>query len=82
MKGQIINHPTINMDKVVEVGKTHVEIFEQNFPSGFHKAIPHSQSRLYNGLTSQANQSPKSKVVNTEVIYARAMGLQNSARKK
>ena len=79
MTGQVINHPALNVDKAVELGAAQMEAFEQQLPNGFYSPI----TRVVNTFKDTLKKHIKigdTKVHNTEVIYARVMGLQNSER--
>ena len=52
-------------------GLMNMESFERSWPGGFHDSIPKSRKHIKVG---------DGKVFDTETIYARAMGLQSSAR--
>ena len=76
--GQVINHPAINIDAAYELGKTAMEAFEQSLPGGFYKTIPKVVNTI--GTLRKHIKDKESKIINTELIYVRAMALQNSDR--
>ena len=76
--GKIVSHPSVNVDNAVVIGKKQMESFEESLPAGFHKAI---QSKVHTMAVSRKHiKISENKVFDTEIIYARAMGLQRSFR--
>ena len=75
--GQVVNHSSVNVDKAQLLGKTQVS-FERSWPGGFHDSIPRIVTTM--ALSWKHIKVGDAKVFDTVTIYARAMGLQSSAR--
>lgn len=76
--GQVFTHPTLNVDNAIELGRKMMEEFQGMWPASFHKT-------LHKCVTTMAQVKKNSKVnsmkiLDTEMIYARAMALQCSQR--
>ena len=75
--GQVVNHSSVNVDKVQLLVKTQMESFERSWPGGFHDSIPQIVTTM--ALSRKHIKVGDAKMFDTETIYARAMGLQSSA---
>ena len=76
--GQVLTHPALNVDNAMELGRKMMEEFQGMWPSSFHKP-------LHKCVTTMAQVKKNSKVrsmkiLDTGMIYARAMALQYSQR--
>ena len=70
----VVTHPSVNVHNAVKLGQTQMDSFEKTWPGGFHDSIP----KVVNTMTFPRKhiKLEKSKVFETEIIYARAMTLQ------
>ena len=75
--GQVVSHPSVNVEKAVQLGKTQMETFKQSWPYEFHDAIPKSVTTMV--YPRKHIKVGDTKVFDTETIYARAMSVQSSA---
>ena len=74
--GNVVNHTKVNVDNAVNLGTQ--QSFENRWPNSFHEAIHHT---VHTMASAQKHiKVGDSKAFDTEVIYARAMGLQSSNR--
>ena len=76
--GKVVAHPSVNVDNAVVLGKTQMEAFEKSWPRGFHDTIPKLVNTM--ALSCKHLKVGDVKVFDTEIIYARAMGVQSSMR--
>ena len=76
--GKVVNRSSVNVDKAQLLGKTQMESFERSWPGGFHDSIQKIVTTM--ALSRKHIKVGDAKVFDTETIYARAMGLQSSAR--
>ena len=77
--GKVICHHAINVDGALEHGNTALQNFKEKLPTGFYDTITktvHTMSSSKMHITIGDK-----KIVNTELIYARAMALKDSERK-
>jgi len=51
--GQFVTHPSVNVEKAVQLGQAQMETFEQHLPDGFHDTI---SKCYYYGCLTQAHQ--------------------------
>ena len=74
--GEVVYHPSANADQAVALGKQQCEEFEAGWSDSFFDTI----SRVVNpmSVSSKFIDVGHSKVFDTEMLYARAMGLQSS----
>ena len=73
--GQVVNQSSVKVDKAQLLGKIQMESFERSWPGGFHDLI-----QKIVALSRKHITVGDAKVFDTETIYAKAMGLQSSAR--
>lgn len=76
--GQIISNESVNVDNAYQVGTNQMKLFENGWPESFHGPIHKSVTTMYFG--EKNIKVAEKKVYDTEIIYARAMALQNSVR--
>ena len=76
--GKIIDHPSVNVDGAVEHGKMALDRYKEKLPEGFYDTIP----KVVQNMSSVKKHVKigESKVINTELVYARAMALNSSDR--
>ena len=69
----MVYHPSVNADQAVALGKQQCEEFEAGWPDSFYDTI----SRVDNPMSVSGKfiDVGHSKVYDTGVLYARAMGL-------
>ena len=75
--GRIVANPLVNVDNAVYLGSQQLQAFEKSWPAGFHDTIPKLVHTM--ALPLKHIEVGDTKVFDTEVIYARAMGLQASS---
>lgn len=76
--GQLLTQPSLNVDKAAEIGSKQMEEFEKTWPASFHETL---QKRVTTMALVQKNVKVDGmKILDTEMIYARAMALQCSQR--
>lgn len=76
--GQVLSHPSLNVDNAIALGTAQMVEFERTWPASFHE-------RIHKCVTTMAHAKKNVKVsdmkiLDTEMIYARAMALQCSHR--
>ena len=76
--GKVITHPSVNADDTPTLGKSQMESFEDRWPESFHEAIHNNVNTM--ALFRKHIKVAASNVFDTEIIYARAVGLRRSAR--
>lgn len=64
----------MSIHNAVKLGQTEMESFKETWPGGFHDTIPKAVNTV--SLSRKHLKIDKSKVFDTETIYARAMTLQ------
>ena len=75
--GMVVTHPSVNVHNAVKLGQTQIKSFKKTWPGGFHDTI----HKIVNTMSFSRNlKLEKSKVFDTETIYARAMTLQATSR--
>ena len=74
----VVTHPSVNVHNAVKLGQTQIESFKKTWPEGFHDTI----HKIVNTMSFSRKhlKLEKSKVFDTETIYARAMTLQATSR--
>ena len=78
--GQVLIHPSFNVDNALKLGTRQMEEFERGLPGSFHETI-HKRRRVTTMAVSQKHIKVSGmKMFDTEKIYARAMALQCSQR--
>ena len=70
--------PEVNIDQAVEIGTQMMKEFEDKWPTGFHEPIKKKMVSM--SVTKKTVQVGSSKVYDTNLIYARVLGLQASGR--
>ncbi len=73
-----MNHPLLNVDNAKKIGKKQKENFEKSWPDNFHSPI-HKEVQTM-AMAKKHVKVGDANVYDTEIIYARIMGLQESAR--
>ena len=70
--GEVVYHPSVNADQAVALGKQQCKEFEAGWPDSFYDTI----SRVVNPMSVSGKfiDVCHSKVFDTGVLYARAMG--------
>ena len=76
--GQVISYESVNVDAAYEIGTNQMNTFENGWPESFHETIHNSVKTMSTGR--KHIKVAGKKVYNPEIIYARAMALQNSVR--
>ena len=76
--GKVVGHPAVNVHNAIPIGIQQMEAFEESWPTGFYDTIHNTVKTM--ALTRRHLKVANTKVYDTEMIYARAMGLQNSVR--
>ena len=76
--GKIIDHPSVNVDGAVEHGKMALDRYKEKLPDGFYDTIPNVVQNM--SSVKKHVKIGESKVINTELVYARAMALHSSDR--
>ena len=76
--GEVFCQPLINVDKALDLGKSQMETFEHSLPGSFYNPI----TKVINTIAAVRKhiRIGDTDVIDTEIIYAKAMGLQNSGR--
>ncbi|KAK5922319.1 hypothetical protein CgunFtcFv8_019592 [Champsocephalus gunnari] len=77
--GKVVDHPSVNVDKAVELGTKQMETFEAGWPASFHAPIQKCVTMM--AAFRKHIKVGDMKLFDTEMIYARAMALQSSHRK-
>lgn len=78
VSGKVVAHPSVNVDRAVALGETQMTSFEASWPDGFHNTIPKTVNTM--AVSRKHMKMGNEKVYDTEIIYARAMGVQCSGR--
>lgn len=76
--GKVVNHPLLNVDNAQELGKQEMDKFEKGWPESFHKTIHKTVNTM--AMDKKHVKVGETRVYDTEIIYARIMDLQESAR--
>ena len=77
--GQILTHPSLNVDNDTELGTKQMEEFERTWPASFHETL-HKYVTTMAAIAQRQGKMNNIKILGTEMIYARAMALQCSQR--
>ena len=77
--GQVLTHPSLNVDHATELGTKHMEEFERTWPASFHETL-HKCVTTMAAIAQRQGKVNNMKIPGTEMIYARAMALQCSQR--
>ena len=77
--GQVLTHPSLNVDHATELGTKHMEEFERTWPATFHETL-HKCVTTMAAIAQRQGKVNNMKILGTGVIYARAMALQCSQR--
>ena len=77
--GQVISDPSVNIDNAIQIGRAQMEQFENGWPESFHETIHKSVTTMPTGRKSI--RVGDKEVCDPEVIYVRAMALQNGIRR-
>lgn len=78
--GQVLNHPSLNVDSATEIGIMQMEEFERTWPAGFHETLNKRVTTMASIQKNTKASCSSMKILDTEMIYARAMALQCSQR--
>ena len=76
--GQVLTHPSLNVDNAVELGSKEMEEFQRTWPASFHETLHKCVTTM--ALAQKNTKVSSMKILDTEMIYARAMALQCSQR--
>ena len=74
--GRVIVHPFVNVNNAPSIGKEQMQAFKKTWPSEFHKTIHKSVHTM--AISQKHIKVSDTKVIDVEMIYARAKGLQSS----
>ena len=77
--GQVLTHPSLNVDNATELGTKQMEKFERTWPASFHETR-HKFVTTMAAIAQRQGKVNNMKTLGTEMIYARAMALQCSQR--
>ncbi len=76
--GKVVAHPAVNVENAVAIGQSQMDTFEKGWPASFYEPIHNTVNTM--AFARKHIKVVESKVFDTELIYARAMGLQGSVR--
>ena len=77
--GQVLSHPSLNVDNATELGTKQMEEFERTWPASFHETL-HKCVTTMAAIAQRQGKVNNMKILGTDMIYARAMALQCSQR--
>ena len=77
--GQVLTHPSQNVDNATELGTKQMEEFERTWPASFHETLHKCVSAMA-AIAQRQGKVNNMNILGTETIYARAMALQCSQR--
>ena len=80
--GQVLTHPSLNVDNATELGTKQMDEFERTWPASFHETL-HKSVTTMAAIAQRQGKVNNMKIHGTEkseMIYARAMALQYSQR--
>ncbi len=77
--GQVLTHPSLNIDNADELGTKQMDEFERTWPASFHETL-HKCVTTMAAIAQRQGTVNNMKILGTEMIYARAMALQCSQR--
>lgn len=76
--GKVVAHSSLNVNKAVKFGTNQMESFENGWPHTFHATIPKCVTTMT--ISRKHVKVGDHRMLDTEMIYARAMALQCSLR--
>jgi hypothetical protein len=76
--GEIVSHPSVNVAEAVTLGEEELSRFRARCPHGFHEPIKKVVTTM--DAAKKHIKVNKSKIIDPEVIYARAMAVHSSSR--
>ena len=77
--GQVVEDKDINVDESLIIGSKQRQEYEMSWPSGFHNKISKNVKPMII-VTNQQMKKATHEIVNTELIYARVIGIMASSR--
>ena len=75
--GQVVTNKSVNVYSAYDLGMTQMELFEQGWPTSFHETI-HKEVTTMAVFQKYISKLRDMNIFDIELIYARAMSLQNS----